>query len=228
MRENFTLKKCLNENWLKKLENEFNSTYFIELMVFLEQEKKSHEIFPKENKIFEALNITPFDEIKVVILGQDPYHRVNQANGLSFSVSNGVKIPPSLRNIFKEIQTDLGFSIPKDGNLISWAKQGVLLLNSCLTVRENEAGSHHNRGWENFTDAIIKLISNEKTSIIFLLWGKFAEKKDNLIDENKHYILKAAHPSPLARGAFFGCKHFSKTNEILKNNKQIEIDWKID
>ena len=194
----------------------------------MEIERKNFTIFPENDALFNAFNQTNLDGLKVVILGQDPYHGKGQAHGLSFSVPNGVKTPPSLRNIFKELQSDLNLPISTNGNLNTWAKQGVLLLNSTLTVREKQAGSHQNLGWEEFTDSIITKISTEKEGIIFLLWGAFAQKKSILIDEKKHHILTAAHPSPFsAYRGFLGCKHFSKTNKILIKNNQKPINWKL-
>jgi uracil-DNA glycosylase len=194
----------------------------------LEAEKKKHTIYPPGNKIFSAFNRTPFDKVKVVIIGQDPYHGPGQANGLSFSVSSGIRKPPSLVNIFKELYADLGIPIPQDGNLEPWAEQGVLLLNATLTVKAGLPGTHQKKGWEKFTDAVIKTISDNKKGIIFLLWGNFAQTKAALIDKEKHFILAAAHPSPLARGAFFGCKHFSKTNKLLEHQGIMPIDWRIE
>ena len=218
---------AIEDTWKKKLRDEFKATYFTDLKSFLLQEKEKFTVFPPGKLIFAAFNNTPFDEVKVVIIGQDPYHGRGQANGLCFSVGPNVPKPPSLVNIFKELQSDLGFHIPEKGGLESWAAQGVLLLNATLTVREGQAGSHQGKGWEKFTDAVIKKISDEKKGIVFLLWGRFAHTKEALIDGNKHFILKAAHPSPLARGAFFGCKHFSKTNKILVHQGINPIDWEI-
>ena len=218
----------IEESWKILLSDEFNKNYFTELKQFLLEEKKQHTIYPRGSDIFNAFNFTPFEKIKVVILGQDPYHGNRQAHGLSFSVPNGVKKPPSLKNIFKELAEDLQIPIPETGNLTSWAKQGVLLLNATLTVRSKKAGSHQKKGWEKFTDAIIQKISTEKEGVIFLLWGRFAQDKVKLIDKNKHQILTAPHPSPFsAYSGFFGCKHFSKTNAILKEQGLIEINWTI-
>jgi uracil-DNA glycosylase len=214
-------------NWLNALKEEFNKEYFLKLKAFLVEERKQHLVFPPGSLIFNAFNLTPFDEVKVVILGQDPYHGPGQAHGLSFSVPDGVKSPPSLVNIFKEIQTDLSIPISQSGNLTAWAKQGVLLLNATLTVRANQAGSHQNKGWENFTDAVIKRLSEEKSRLVFLLWGNYAKNKIPLIDSNKHLILTAPHPSPLARGGFFNCKHFSKTNEYLQSRGKVPVDWNV-
>lgn len=215
----------IDDSWKAVLKDEFSAPYFTELKKFLTEEKKKHVVYPPGNQIFAAFNDTPFDKVKVVIIGQDPYHGQGQANGLSFSVSPGIVPPPSLKNIFKELHTDLGIPIPHTGNLEPWAKQGVLLLNATLTVRANTAGSHQKKGWEQFTDAVIKVISDRKKGIVFLLWGAFAQSKEALIDQNKHFILKAAHPSPLARGAFFGCRHFSKTNKLLAHEGIQPIDW---
>lgn len=183
--------------------------------------------FIQKIEVFNAFKLTPFENVRVVILGQDPYHGPNQAHGLSFSVNYGVKIPPSLANIYKELKSDIGFSIPSHGNLTTWANQGVLLLNATLTVRAGEPASHQKQGWEVFTDAVIKKISDEKEHCVFLLWGNFAKSKTNLIDLERHLVLTAPHPSPLAGGAFFGCKHFSKTNEYLKSKKLSEINWTV-
>jgi uracil-DNA glycosylase len=221
------MKINITENWKMVLKDEFEKTYFQEIISFLDHQKKlGKTIFPEETLIFNAFNQTSFEDIHVVILGQDPYHAVNQAHGLSFSVPDGIKIPPSLKNIFKELGSDIGKEIPKSGNLIHWAKQGVLLLNASLTVEENKPMSHSKIGWNLFTDAVIKKISQEKTNVIFILWGKFAQEKEKLIDPEKHFILKAAHPSPLsAYNGFWGCKHFSKTNELLKSIKKEEIKF---
>lgn len=222
------IKKLVNNNWYKILKSEFDSDYFKSLISFLEDERKSHYIFPPEHLIFNAFNNTSFDTIKVVIIGQDPYHGYGQANGLAFSVNGGLKLPPSLKNIFKEIESDLGHAIPDFGDLTPWAKQGVLLLNATLTVRARQAASHQKKGWETFTDNVIRILSEKKENLVFLLWGNFAQAKENLIDTTKHYILKAAHPSPFsARNGFFGCKHFSQANEILKKKGLDEINWQI-
>jgi uracil-DNA glycosylase len=221
------MKINITENWKMVLKDEFEKTYFQEIISFLDHQKKlGKTIFPEESLIFNAFNQTSFEDIHVVILGQDPYHAVNQAHGLSFSVPDGIKIPPSLKNIFKELGSDIGKEIPKSGNLIHWAKQGILLLNASLTVEENKPMSHSKIGWNLFTDAVIKKISQEKTNVIFILWGKFAQEKEKLIDPEKHFILKAAHPSPLsAYNGFWGCRHFSKTNELLKSIKKEEIKF---
>lgn len=217
----------ISENWKHALNKEFEKPYFKDLISFIELEFLNNTIFPKKEFIFSALNLTSLNDVNVVIIGQDPYHGINQAHGLSFSVQAGTKIPPSLKNIFKELQTDLGYAIPAYGDLTSWAKQGVLLLNATLTVREGKPGSHQQKGWEIFTDEIIKIISEENTHCVFLLWGNFAKTKAPLINTKKHLILEAAHPSPLARGAFFGCKHFSKTNDYLISKNKKHIHWEI-
>ena len=216
----------IEENWKKVLFDEFQKPYFEALKAFLVEEKKVHAIYPKSSNIFAAFDNTPFDNVKVVILGQDPYHGENQAHGLSFSVQDGVPHPPSLQNIFKELRDDMGCAIPKSGNLSAWAKQGVFLLNTVLTVRASEANSHRNQGWENFTDAVIKLLSAHKEHLVFILWGAPAGAKASLIDEQKHLILKAPHPSPLSsyRG-FFGSKPFSKSNEFLTCKGIKPISW---
>jgi uracil-DNA glycosylase len=219
----------IDPSWKEALTEEFNTDYFRHLVAFLKEEKqKGHTIYPPGPDIFAAFNLTPFDKVKVVLLGQDPYHGPNQAMGLSFSVRDGVRFPPSLENIFKELQTDLGIAPPKSGDLTKWAKQGVFLLNAILTVMANQAASHQKKGWEEFTDAVIKTLSDKKEGLIFMLWGKFAQGKEQLIDTSKHYILKAAHPSPFsAYSGFFGCGHFSKANEILKKLGKEEIDWNL-
>ncbi|WP_299060797.1 uracil-DNA glycosylase [uncultured Polaribacter sp.] len=214
------------DSWKNILQNEFDKPYFKKLMNFVDEEYKNHQCFPKEEDIFAAFDYCTFNDLKVVIIGQDPYHDNNQANGLCFSVQDNMKHPPSLKNIFKEISTDLHQEIPESGNLEKWAKQGVLLLNATLTVRAHEAGSHQKKGWETFTDAVIKQISNEKENVVFLLWGKFAESKSKLIDVKKHTILTAPHPSPLgAWRGWFGSKHFSKTNKILQKLQKTTIKW---
>jgi uracil-DNA glycosylase len=219
----------MEESWKHVLKDEFDKIYFQHIVAFLKAEKASGKIiYPPGSLIFNAFKQTPFPKVKVVILGQDPYHNKNQAHGLSFSVPHGIQKPPSLLNIFKELQDDLGIEIPENGNLQKWANQGVLLLNASLTVRENEPGSHSQIGWLQFTDHVIKKISDEEEGVVFLLWGKFAQQKQALIDETKHFVLKAAHPSPLsAHNGFFGCRHFSKTNELLMKEGKTPIDWKI-
>ena len=219
----------ISSSWKEALREEFQSQYFTDLKTFLLEEKSKYNIYPPGDRIFAAFDHTPFDEVRVVILGQDPYHGTGQAHGLCFSVPQGIKKPPSLVNIFKEIRDDMGYAIPESGNLEKWAKQGVLLINATLTVRANNAGSHQNKGWEQFTDAVIRKLSNERSGIIFILWGNFAIAKKSLIDITRHFVLTAAHPSPFSsyRG-FFGCRHFSKTNELLQDLGKPEIDWKIE
>lgn len=216
-----------NNDWFNRLHKEFESSYYSELKQFIKNERVNYEVYPKEEEVFNALKITPFENVKVVILGQDPYHGPHQAHGLSFSVNKGIKAPPSLVNIFKELHSDLGCSIPNHGNLTYWAQQGVLLLNATLTVRAGVPGSHQKKGWEQFTDKVIQLISDKKEHCVFLLWGNYAKSKLPLIDQHKHLVLMAAHPSPLARGAFFGSRHFSKTNDYLLANKMKIIDWNL-
>jgi uracil-DNA glycosylase len=220
----------MEASWKEALHNEFSKPYFLEVVTHLKLERTTGKIiYPPGPLIFNAFNQTPFSKVKVVILGQDPYHNPGQAHGLSFSVPNGIKPPPSLMNIYKEIQHDIGIQMPAGyGNLTKWAEQGVLLLNAILTVRANEPASHSKIGWMNFTDAVIKKISDEKKGVIFLLWGKFAQEKQSLIDETKHVVLKAAHPSPFsADKGFFGCKHFSKINTILTEQGTAPVDWKL-
>lgn len=220
----------INDSWKQVLKEEFEKPYFEQIVNFLKTERAAGKTtFPSGPNIFNAFNKTPFDKVKVVILGQDPYHGFGQAHGLSFSVLPGLKIPPSLQNIFKEIKADIGVENPPNfGDLTHWAEQGILLLNAALTVRDGEPMSHAKIGWAQFTDAVIKTISDKKENVIFLLWGKFAQDKQVLINTDSHYILKAAHPSPLsAHNGFFGCKHFSKTNEILVKHGENPIDWKL-
>lgn len=213
-------------NWKSLLSEEFEKPYFQQLTTFVRDEYKGQTVYPKGLDIFKAFDRCDFDDVKVVIIGQDPYHGPGQANGLCFSVHEGVRLPPSLMNIFKEIRDDLGKPIPTSGDLERWAKQGVLLLNATLTVKANCPGSHQNRGWETFTDAVIKKISDEKEGVVFLLWGAYAQKKGEIIDRNKHLVLMSAHPSPFsADRGFFGCRHFSKTNAYLKSKGKAEIDW---
>jgi len=222
------LKPVIEESWLEVLQEEFCQPYFHDLKSFLIQEKSKYLIFPPGNLIFNAFNLTPFNKAKVVVLGQDPYHGAGQAHGLCFSVQDGVPKPPSLINIFKELETDCGIASPVNGNLTNWALQGILLLNATLTVRENQAGSHQNQGWEKFTDAAIRELSLRRNGLVFVLWGNFAIAKRSLINESKHLILTAAHPSPLsAYRGFFGCRHFSQINNYLKLNGIREIDWQI-
>jgi len=224
--ETVSLTPAIEESWKIALQEEFNKPYFLQLKNFLMEERKQHIVYPPGKLIFSAFNHTPLNNVKVVIIGQDPYHGKGQANGLCFSVSDGILMPPSLVNIFKEIRNDLGYPIPNSGNLERWADQGVLLLNAMLTVRANEAGSHQGKGWETFTNSVIQHLSNEKQGVIFLLLGKYAQAKEALIDVAKHTILKAAHPSPFsAYNGFFGCKHFSKTNALLLAQGKEEIDW---
>jgi uracil-DNA glycosylase len=220
----------IEESWKRALSQEFTMPYFAEIVTFLKAEKALNKvIFPPGKLIFHAFEKTPVEKVKVVILGQDPYHNPGQAHGLSFSVPKGIPMPPSLINIFKEVKNDLGLPIPSHGNLEKWAAEGVLLLNAVLTVRKNEPGSHAKIGWMRFTDSVIEKLSTERSGIVFMLWGKFAHEKQSLIDENKHLVLKAAHPSPFsAEKGFFGCKHFSKTNMYLSKQGMQPIDWKID
>ncbi|XP_076952682.1 uracil-DNA glycosylase, mitochondrial-like [Bidens hawaiensis] len=219
----------VDETWLEAIPGEFDKPYAKILSEYVESEiQSSIPIYPPQHLIFNALNSTPFDQVKAVIIGQDPYHGPGQAMGLSFSVPQGIKIPSSLLNVYKELQQDLGCSIPSHGNLERWAIQGVLLLNAVLTVRQHQANSHAKKGWEQFTDSVIETISKKKTGIVFLLWGNYAQAKSRLIDEKKHHILKAAHPSGLsAHRGFFGCRHFSRTNRILEDAKATPIDWQI-
>ncbi|MDW2876288.1 uracil-DNA glycosylase [Cytobacillus sp. T106] len=220
--------QLLNNRWGELLEEEFEKAYFHELERFLEEEYASETVYPAREDIFNSLKYTDYEDVKVVILGQDPYHGPGQAHGLSFSVKPQTRIPPSLRNIFKELHEDLGCKIPDNGYLVSWAEQGVLLLNTVLTVREGEAHSHKNKGWETFTNSVIALLNEREKPVVFLLWGKPAQEKAKLIDNPHHIILKSVHPSPLsARRGFFGSHHFSKTNQILKDNGEEEIDWQI-
>lgn len=216
----------IEQSWKEQILFAFRTESFFALKQFLIEEKKKSIVFPPNQLIFNAFNLTPFDKVKVVLLGQDPYHNVGQAHGLCFSVPDGVAHPKSLVNIFKELHDDIGCPIPKSGNLEKWAKQGVLLLNATLTVRAHEAGSHQKKGWEEFTNAVIKTISDKKEGVVFLLWGNYAQEKIPLIDQNKHHILTTVHPSPLsASRGFFGCRHFSKTNQILQVEGKEPIDW---
>ncbi len=219
----------IEESWKKILFAEFGKPYFGELKSFLVSEKTHHAVYPPGSKIFEAFNRTPFGKVKVVLLGQDPYHGPGQAHGLCFSVPAGIPFPPSLQNILRELQTDLGFPYPSNGDLSKWADQGVFLLNATLTVRANQAGSHQGRGWETFTDSVISALSSGRDKLVFLLWGKYAQNKRSLIDTSKHFILEAPHPSPLSvyRG-FFGCRHFSQTNQLLVDAGLSPVDWKLD
>lgn len=218
----------IEQGWKEILWEEFQSPYFSELKEFLIEDKKKFTIYPPGNLIFNAFQHTPFAHVKVVVLGQDPYHGTGQAHGLCFSVPQGIRQPPSLVNIFKELQADLNIPLPSHGNLEGWADQGVLLVNATLTVRAGQAGSHQKRGWETFTNRIIEKISAMKSGVVFLLWGRYAQAKESLIDGEKHLILKAAHPSPFsAYSGFFGCRHFSKTNEYLEKQGVKRIDWNL-
>ncbi|MGB5171489.1 uracil-DNA glycosylase [Eudoraea sp.] len=221
------MKVNIDQTWAKQLQTEFDEPYFNSLSHFVKQEYDLHTCYPKGGRIFASFNNCPFEEVKVVIIGQDPYHGAGQANGLCFSVENGTPHPPSLKNIFKELENDTKKPYPSSGDLALWAQQGVLLLNATLTVREKEPGSHQNRGWEKFTDAVIKRVSEELEGVVFLLWGGYAKKKSKLIDSSKHYILTSGHPSPLSanRGFWFGNNHFSKTNNILLKSNKRPIDW---
>jgi uracil-DNA glycosylase len=223
------VKLIIDQSWFDLLSEEFQSEYFSNLQGFLDVERQSETIYPPEKHMFNAFNHTPVSTVKAVILGQDPYHGPNQAHGLCFSVNDEMKFPPSLRNIFKELSTDIGMDEPKSGNLTNWADQGVLLLNATLTVRKSYPGSHQGKGWERFTDVIIQKLSNSSNNLVFLLWGKFAQNKESLINkENGHLILKAPHPSPFsAHTGFFGSKHFSQTNDFLKSNGLDSIDWNL-
>lgn len=216
----------IDNSWRQLLSEEFTKPYFQKLVDFVKSEYQSHTIFPPGNLIFSAFDNCPVDKVKVVVLGQDPYHGPRQANGLCFSVADDVSIPPSLQNIYKEIKSDLGKDIPKSGNLECWAEQGVLLLNATLTVRASSPGSHQNKGWEQFTDVAIAKLSQVKKHLVFMLWGAYAKKKSQVIDTSNHLILEAAHPSPFsAHNGFFGCRHFSKANAYLKEHGIKEIDW---
>ena len=221
-----TVNPVIEEGWKEILSDEFQSAYFIELKTFLVEEKKRYTIYPPGRFIFNAFHHTPFDRVKVVVLGQDPYHGKGQAHGLCFSVPPGIPAPPSLVNIFKELQSDLNIPLPSHGNLAKWADQGVFLLNATLTVRDSQAGSHQKKGWETFTNRVIENISKHKSGVVFLLWGRYAQAKEALIDGNRHLVLKSAHPSPLsAYNGFYGCKHFSRTNEYLEQQGKSGIDW---
>lgn len=216
----------IEESWKNALQQEFEKPYFYQLTGFVRREYAENVIYPPAKNIFNAFNLCPLDKIKVVILGQDPYHEPNQAHGLCFSVNDGVMFPPSLQNIFKEINNDLNLPIPTSGNLERWALQGVFLLNAILTVRAHQAASHKNKGWETFTDSVIKIISQQNSGAVFMLWGSYARSKAELIDKTKHLVLEAVHPSPLsAHRGFFGCKHFSKANKWLVDNGKTPIQW---
>jgi len=216
----------IEPSWKEALKPEFEKPYFENLVNFIKSEYATHTVYPPGNKIFSAFEHTPFDEVRVVIIGQDPYHGPGQANGLCFSVADGIQKPPSLQNIFKELNSDLGIPVAQSGNLERWADQGVLLLNATLTVRASQAGSHQNKGWEQFTDAVIQKLSDKKENLVFILWGAYAQKKGSVIDTSKHFIIKSSHPSPLsAHNGFFGSKPFSKTNSYLKSIGGKEINW---
>ncbi len=226
---NMEIKKpAIEASWYRVLQPEFESAYFANLKSFLVDEKRKYVVYPPGSLIFNAFNLTPFDKVKVVILGQDPYHGPRQAHGLSFSVPDGVDFPPSLRNIMKELQDDLGIPVSPSGNLERWAREGVLLLNASLTVRAGQAASHAGHGWERFTDAAIRALSAEREHLVFILWGNYAIAKSALIDASKHLILKSVHPSPLsASRGFFGCHHFSKANDFLQQHGIAPIDWRL-
>lgn len=216
----------IHPSWKTLLEQEFDKPYFHDLIAFVRSEYATQTVYPPGKEIFSAFDACPFEDVKVVIIGQDPYHGRGQANGLCFSVRDGVRIPPSLVNIFKEIQQDLGKPIPASGDLQRWARQGVLLLNATLTVRESSPASHQGKGWETFTDSVIRLVSERKSGVVFLLWGAYAQKKGEIIDRSRHLVLMSAHPSPFsADRGFFGNKHFSKTNDYLRSKGLKEIDW---
>lgn len=216
----------IGDSWKRRLQPEFDKPYFYNLTNFVKEEYSKHTIYPPGKFIFHAFNTCPFDKVKVVIIGQDPYHEPGQYYGLCFSVLDGVPFPPSLLNIFKEIENDLGKPMPKSGRLERWADQGVLLINAILTVRAHQAGSHRGKGWEEFTDTVIKILNDEKENIVFMLWGSYAQRKGAFIDRNRHCVLTAAHPSPLsADRGFFGCKHFSKANQYFKSKGISEIEW---
>ena len=218
----------LNNDWDEKIGQEFKKEYYLNLRRFLKEEYASHTVFPDMYELFSALKATPFSKVKVVILGQDPYHEPGQAHGMAFSVKPGVQIPPSLLNMYKELNAEFGYSIPKTGYLMKWAEQGVLLLNTVLTVRSGEANSHHGKGWENFTDEIIRQLNMRHDGVVFMLWGNNARRKKELITNSQHYVLEAAHPSPLsASRGFMGCGHFKKANEFLISNLKSPIDWQI-
>ncbi|MCW1949224.1 MAG: uracil-DNA glycosylase [Candidatus Shapirobacteria bacterium] len=217
----------IEESWKKVLQKEFNEKYFEDLIAFVKSEYQKSTVYPSAKFIFNAFDLTPFDKVKVVILGQDPYHGPNQANGLAFSVNDNIPTPPSLVNIYKEIESDLGVKTKnKNGNLENWAKQGVLMLNATLTVKAAQAGSHQNKGWEKFTDAVVKILSEQKENLVFILWGSYAQKKGSIIDENKHLVIRSVHPSPLsAYAGFFGSKPFSQTNSYLIFTGKEPIEW---
>jgi uracil-DNA glycosylase len=225
---NASTQPVIGGGWHEALSDQFKAPYFAELKSFLLAERSQHPVFPKGSAIFNAFDLTPFEQVRVVILGQDPYHGPGQAHGLCFSVPGGIPFPPSLANIFAELKRDLGLPVPAHGDLTPWAKQGVLLLNATLTVRAHEAGSHQGKGWERFTDAAIAQLSARCEGLIFLLWGRFAQQKEALIDSARHYVLKAPHPSPLsAHRGFIGCGHFGQVNELLVARGQAPIDWRL-
>jgi uracil-DNA glycosylase len=222
------MKKDLPPSWNKILAPEFEKPYFKKLEAFVDQERASKEIFPPEEDVFSAFQLTPYDDVRVLLLGQDPYHDNNQAHGLCFSVLPGIKTPPSLVNMYKELQADLGCKIPKHGYLVNWAKQGMLMINAVLTVQAHQPNSHKSQGWEQFIDAVIKKVNEKDEHVIFLLWGGFAQKKEKLIDTQKHSVIKSAHPSPLsAKNGFFGSKPYSKINDLLESKGQTPIDWQL-
>lgn len=218
----------IEAGWKAALMSQWDKPYFQRLRGFLLEEKQAGQlIYPPGKLIFNAFNLTPYDQVKVVIIGQDPYHGPGQAMGLSFSVPTGVRPPPSLKNIYKELATDVGIQMPTHGNLEPWAAQGILMLNSMLTVRASQAGSHRGKGWEQFTSSVIKTLNDHREGLVFLLWGRYAQEKGAVIDTSRHLVLKAAHPSPLARNAFSGCKHFSQTNAYLESRGQAPINWQV-
>lgn len=218
----------IEEGWKHALMSEWGKPYFQQLKSFLVSEKQAgYTVFPPGSLIFNAFNTTPFDQVKAVIIGQDPYHGPGQAHGLCFSVPQGVRTPPSLKRIYKELAEDVGITIPNHGNLEKWAQQGILMLNSMLTVRAGQAASHQKKGWEQFTTAAIQALNQQKQGIVFLLWGRYAQEKGAIIDSSRHHVLKAAHPSPLARHGFLGCKHFSQTNAFLQQQGKAPIDWQV-
>lgn len=216
----------IEASWKRHLSDEFVKPYFLQLREFVRSAYLHDKVFPEPRNIFRAFDLCPFDKVKVVIIGQDPYHGVGQANGLSFAVGENVAIPPSLKNIFKEIKSDLGIEPIQNGDLSRWAKQGVLLLNATLTVQAGNPGSHQDKGWEEFTDAAIKVLSEHRTGLVFILWGNYAKKKGAHIDRHKHFVLESAHPSPFSATGFFGCRHFSRANKYLKGEGKGEIDWR--
>lgn len=219
----------MGNDWDVVLKDTFQKEYFKRLQTFLKEEYAQNTIYPKQEDIFNAFTYTPYEDVRVVMLGQDPYHGANQAHGLCFSVLQGMKIPPSLKNIYKELQQDIGFEVPDHGELTKWAKQGVLMLNTCLSVKDGQPASHTNHGWEIFSDEVISKVNDKEESVVFLLWGKHAQSKESLITNPKHLILKCAHPSPFsANQGFFGCRHFSKTNTFLKEQGFVPIDWQIE